>query len=293
MANEDIKILIVDDDENNRFCATHNLKRFIGYPNFAEADDGNTALEYLAQNHDVDIILLDRMMPGLSGIPTMQKLNADPAYKNMIVVFQTGEVSKEDKQECINAGSLYLLQKPYDDICMAELLRTISHHVRANRNIRKKLANGQKAEDTASFQLKTFAEAEDVAANLALHYPEPEKIYDAIYELLINAIEHGNLELGYEAKRKALKQGDYMEEINKRLEDDKYKTRHVTASIIKDGSKLVLTIKDEGKGFDRSTVLSFGPDRLREPNGRGIFKAEQIFAKMEYAGKGSEVKCWL
>jgi CheY-like chemotaxis protein len=200
MSNQDIKILIVDDDENNRFCAVRNLKRFIGYSNYAEADDGSSGLSYLEKNSDVDIILLDRMMSGVNGLDMLKTMHEKLRYPDVEVIFQTGAVSKEEKKECLDAGSFFLLQKPYDDVCMAQLLHAVSLQIRVRRRIKKYMELQTEKPFEVKFEFKTVEEAEKISAQLAMCFPNPEAAVEPVYELLINAIEHGNLGLGYETK---------------------------------------------------------------------------------------------
>lgn len=292
MGNDDIKVLIVDDDEINRECAGTNLDRFIGYSNYASADDGTSGLEYLEKNHDVDVIFLDRMMDKLDGVPMLLKMNENPAYKDIVVIFQTGDVGKEEKQECIDAGAMYLLQKPYGDTEQGIIINATIPIIRAKRRMRDKIKSGSVSSNT-SFTFKTVEEAEDVAASLATYFPNPSIICEAIYELLLNAIEHGNLGLGYYTKMSKLKQGKYSAEIAARLTSSDNSNKFATATIEKTGQSIKLTIKDMGKGFTVNDFKEFGTESLREPNGRGIHKAKKAFDKVEYINGGNEVVCTL
>jgi hypothetical protein len=291
MANDDIKILIVDDDEINRECAEMNLERFIGYSNYSSADDGTTALQYLEKNPDVDVIFLDRMMNKLNGVPMLLKMNENPDYKDIIVIFQTGDVGKVEKQECIDAGSLYLLQKPYSYIDQGVIVNASVSLIRTKRIMKKEIQSCNINVDT-SFTFKTMEEAVTIAAQLAMHFPNPHYVYEAIYELLINAVEHGNLEIGYYNKNNKLKHGTYHDELKSKLSSTD-SSKVVTSFIEKNDQSIKLTIKDMGKGFTFNDFSEFGTERLREPNGRGIYKATKVFDKIEYINGGNEVICTL
>jgi len=292
MDNGDIKVLVVDDDEINRDCAETNLDRFIGYSNYASADDGISGLEYLAKNPDVAVIFLDRMMDKLDGVPMLLKMNENPAYKDIVVIFQTGDVGKEEKQECIDAGAMYLLQKPYGDTEQGLIINAAVPIIRAKRRMKEKIQSFSGSGST-SFTFKTFEDAIDVAANLATHFPDPLAVYEAIYELLLNSVEHGNLGLGYYTKMSKLKQGKYIAEISARLVSGDNNNKFATAEIEKNDQSVKLTIKDMGKGFTFNDFKEFGTESLREPNGRGIHKARKVFDKVEYINGGNEVVCTL
>lgn len=289
--NNDIKILVVDDDENNLFCATRNLQRYIGFPNFVSADDGTTALAYLKEHRDVDIMLLDRMMKQLNGIPTLKTMQAERHYPNLEIIFQTGEVAIEDKRECLEHGTMYMLQKPYDQNEMAVLIRMLAHYVRAKRRIRQKMVE-LTGTPQQEMTFRTLGEAEEVSAQLASHFPDPLAVYEAIYAVLANAVEHGNLGIGYETKRDLLIQGTYEQEVATRLAAPEYKDKTVTASVRQENGKWLLTVRDQGKGLRLEEFPTFGPSNLREPNGRGLYIANKIFQKVESDGQGT-VSCWV
>jgi two-component system chemotaxis response regulator CheY len=135
MANEDIKILIVEDDEVNRQCGEMNLKRFTKFTNVASADDGTSGLDFLEHNPDTDIVFLDRMMIRMNGVPMLKRMNENTSYKNIIPIFQTGELGFKEKKECIDNGSLYLLQKPFNHSQQSIMTEFVAAKIRAKRRM--------------------------------------------------------------------------------------------------------------------------------------------------------------
>jgi response regulator RpfG family c-di-GMP phosphodiesterase len=286
MANEDIKILIVDDDEVNRQCGEMNLKRFTKFSNVASADDGITGLQFLEQNPDTDIVFLDRMMIHMNGVHMLQKMNENSSFRNIVPVFQTGDVGFKEKRECIENGSLYLLQKPFNYNQQGIITEFVAAKIRAKRRMFDYIESNTATE--TNFKFKSFSEAEQAAAHLALHYPKPLEVCEAIYELLINSIEHGNLGLGYNAKANISDYSTYINDISEKLAvSDKF----VTASLEKTGKKVTLTIKDQGKGFRLQEFPEFNASVIHKHSGRGIYKARQVFCSLKYSQNGSEVVC--
>lgn len=284
MANQDINIMVVDDDETNRFCTKINLE-IIGYNNFHEADDGVTCLEYLENNHDIDIILLDRMMNNLNGVPTLRKIRENPAYDNIIVMFQTGEITEEKLQECMDAGSLYLIEKPYDDKILFNFLDPIVNIIHAKRHFISNLENYKS--NKCQFELSNFNEIPNVAAQIAAHYKNPLLFYEPIYQLLFNAIEHGNLTIG-EDKNFLMSENLYKNEVNKR---QALNNKIVSVHIDKNDSSIILTIEDEGNGFTHNDKNGFAASKMTKFCGRGIFKAKSAFDKVEFANGGNKIIC--
>ena len=296
MPNEDIKILVVDDDEGNLFCIGLNIKHVIGYTNYAQAGDGQAALAYLDEHRDVDIIILDRMMTKMHGVPMLLEMNKNPECKDIVVIFQTGDITLTSKEECFNAGSLYFLQKPYDISDISQLLNPISSLIRAKRTIKERIAEALQSSPPAAnnnhntYTVRTFEEARDITAHIALHFKDPYAVVEPIYELLVNAIEHGHLAIGSK-KRMYLRNGTYMEEIAKRLDAPENQSKIVTVMVKKDNQDVSVTITDQGNGFDTEGCHEFLSDNMHEPVGRGILKAYRAFDRIEYHDGGRTVVC--
>ncbi len=106
------KILSVDDDELNRDILTEHLTA-AGYE-VVEAGDGDIALKLLAETPGIDVILLDRMMPRLSGMEVLKAVKADPHHAGIPVIMQSGAAERGQVLQGINAGAYYYLTKPYE-----------------------------------------------------------------------------------------------------------------------------------------------------------------------------------
>lgn len=139
-------------------------------------------------------------------------------------------------------------------------------------------------------KLKNLYEAEIIGESLANFFPDPLRAKLGIMELLINAIEHGNLEITSEEKANLIKENRWMEEINRRLNLEEYRQRQVQVSCSKSHEHVEIFIKDEGKGFNWHTHLEVSDDAVHHLNGRGIACAHIIgFDTLQYMADGSEV----
>jgi CheY-like chemotaxis protein len=115
------KVLIVDDDVRNIFALTSVLETHEVEVLYAEnGRDGITALE---RNPDVDVVLMDVMMPEMDGYETMRAIRKDPAYKALPIIAITAKALKEDREKCIQAGASDYLPKPVDAEKLIELIR--------------------------------------------------------------------------------------------------------------------------------------------------------------------------
>lgn len=113
-----------------------------------------------------------------------------------------------------------------------------------------------------------------------------------ISELIVNAIEHGNLGISYDDKTELNKQGKWLDEIDKRLKLPENKDKRVIVNYKKEKKIITLNICDEGEGFNWEEYMEISPSRATDNHGRGIAMSKIIsFDTIEYKGKGNEVVC--
>jgi len=115
----------------------------------------------------------------------------------------------------------------------------------------------------------------------------------ALQELVMNAVEHGCLELRYHDKIEAMAKDQYDDLIRQRRQESRFRDRRVTIRAIYDKQRRVLTyrIADEGKGFNWKTRVASCHDvcPTGDASGRGIFLAHSFFPDISYNDKGNEV----
>ena len=148
--------------------------------------------------------------------------------------------------------------------------------------------------DTVSvsrFRFRTVAEARDLARRLSADCPKPSAAETGLFELFINAIEHGNLEIGAADKGLLLAEDRLLEEIERRLQSDPYKKRQVEVDVAVTQGTRTFTVTDEGPGFNWRIYLKSDDSNLTRPHGRGILIAKKIaFDTLEYSPAGNMVK---
>jgi two-component system, chemotaxis family, chemotaxis protein CheY len=103
------KVLIVDDSKLLHRMFEMMLRQ---YP-LVHAYDGKEALERLAENGDVDLVLLDMNMPRMNGLEFLQAMKADARFKKIPVVLVTTEGSEEQTQRGLDAGAAAYVKKPF------------------------------------------------------------------------------------------------------------------------------------------------------------------------------------
>jgi CheY-like chemotaxis protein len=119
------KVLIVDDDIRNIFALTSVLERehMVVLP----AETGRDAINILRQTPDIDIVLMDIMMPEMDGNDTMRAIRQIPVFRDLPIVAITAKAMKGDREKCIEAGAWDYLSKPVDTDQMLAVLRAWLH----------------------------------------------------------------------------------------------------------------------------------------------------------------------
>jgi CheY-like chemotaxis protein len=106
------KILLVDDDVRNIFSLTSALEQHGLEVIFAE--NGREAIERLKDETEVDIMLVDIMMPEMDGYETMREIRSYPQYRDLPIVAVTAKAMKGDREKCLDAGANDYIAKPVD-----------------------------------------------------------------------------------------------------------------------------------------------------------------------------------
>ncbi len=105
-------LLVVDDDENNRYTLTQRLRRQ-GYGDVTTAADGRQALELL-RSRPFDLVLLDIMMPELNGYQVLEALKADERLRHVPVIMISAVDELDSVIRCIELGADDYLAKPFN-----------------------------------------------------------------------------------------------------------------------------------------------------------------------------------
>ncbi len=113
-----------------------------------------------------------------------------------------------------------------------------------------------------------------------------------LLELLVNAVEHGNLEITYEEKGRLQAERRLDEERRRRLLLPEYRDRRARVDLERVANALEITILDEGKGFDFERYLVLDKSRLFDAHGRGILLASTML-QIAYSPPGNRVKVTL
>ena len=115
------KVLIVDDDIRNIFALAGALERH--GMTVLNAENGKDGIETLKSNPDIEVVLMDIMMPELDGYDTIRIVRGLEEFRNLPIIAVTAKAMKGDREKCIEAGASDYISKPVNIEQLLSLLR--------------------------------------------------------------------------------------------------------------------------------------------------------------------------
>ena len=285
-------ILLIEDEDIIAGFIEHTLtKEDIQVTLMSNAE---SAWNFLQEDREsIDAILLDRNLPGMGGLEFLHRLKRSPELQRIPVIIETAASEQESIQQGIDAGAYYYLVKPLQRELLIPIVTEAANQYRDYCKLNETLAETSLALsllDKAEFSLRTLDEARLLTNAISQMYPDPKRVATGLLELLVNGIEHGNLNISYEEKTHLLMSRQWHEEVEKRLRQPEYQDRKVVVQYEKGPNQITLTITDEGQGFDWAPYLEIQPERVFHLHGRGIAMARRIsFDSLDYQGCGNRV----
>ena len=196
----------------------------------------------------------------------------------------------------MRAGAFYYLTKPFSRDLLLTVVEAALADYKRYLSLQEHLAQSTeslKLIKNAVFEIKTLAQADGMAAMLANCCPDPQKAVVGLSELLINAIEHGNLEIDFDQKTQLLANNSWQDYVIEKLKSEPYSNRYVRIELnkLEDQGELEFIITDEGTGFDWMSLEDHASKRVMQSHGRGILIAKNLsFDSVEFIGSGNQVR---
>lgn len=284
-----VRVLLVEDDPDLREALGGVLAG--AEMVVVTAEDGRVALDLIeAQPRAFDVVVTDRFMPNIDGIELLRAVKNHRELALLPVIVFTVAVEPQMVVEGIDAGAYAYLSKPVDTDVLVSVIRSAAadwRHVRElGRNI-KSDAETLTLAKRARFDYRSPDQAMGLGAFLAKACPDPDRVAMGLSELLVNAVEHGNLGIGYDEKSRLLQTDGWREEVDRRLEQPEFVDRKAVVEIERTDDGVVFTIRDEGTGFEPGPYLEIDPARVLDAHGRGIAMAKLLsFDDLRYEDGG-------
>lgn len=237
-----------------------------------------------------DLIILERSLRGLDGLQLLHRLRSKEGGSHVPVVVRADCDSTRDTREAIDAGAAYCVARPLDErlllAVVTGILRTAGRLGRRREPESPLLAHLREGR----FEFRTLEDVQGLAFELSQLCPQPECVAMALAELMLNAVEHGNLEITYEEKSLLCRQDGWRAEVEHRLRLPKYRDRRANIHVQRTPDAVLFRITDEGAGFSWQGFMSLDQQRSLDPNGRGIALARELaFRSLRYEGRGNIV----
>src|SRR5205085_12538795 len=116
------KVLVVDDDIRNIFALTAMLER--QQMEVVSVDSGQEALELLHEPNEIELALVDVMMPEMDGYETMSRMRELNSFGDRPIIALTAKAMKGDREKCIEAGASDYIAKPVNNAHLLSMLRS-------------------------------------------------------------------------------------------------------------------------------------------------------------------------
>jgi YesN/AraC family two-component response regulator len=287
----DFKILVVEDQPIYRKLLTEIIesKKF----KFIEAHDGESGLE-MFKKHKPDLVFCDVLMPKVDGLQLLKSIKK--IKPDTVVVMVTAHDCEDWVIEAIESGASNYLKKPVAFKEMSHILDKY-YKIANNKSISKNIMSVVEEK-----QLLLKFESNIQTIPLLVDYlinETGDKIKEldrfgfelGLNELIMNSVEHGNLEIGREEKQKALDKNKLNQLYKTKLKDPELANRTLTVKLHINKEIVEIEIIDEGKGFDWQKISdSIRTNDIESLGGKGIFLSKYYFDELEYIGKGNIVR---
>lgn len=291
-------VLLVDDEPDNRELLEAMLEG-TGVRSIAAADGGEALRRMHARPDDIDVVLLDWMMPDLLGVDVLARMDADDMLRDIPVVMQTAAGGDARVREGLAAGALRFLTKPFD---VAALRRVVGVAVRDRERLRKLQGHvpSAPAGPSGTRDIGSLGSAVDAARALGALSDQPGRVARGIHELLRNALEHGN-ELHVDPRPGALTGAELGDrELAALLADrdlaallaDGAGREQARLHWMTSGERVAFTVQSGGDGFDPEAELARCVELASASRGHGLRRARHDLGALTFADQGREVSGW-
>ena len=286
------RVLVVDDSTIDRYVAGTLIEEHSGW--HAEfAEDGREALVRLKTDVP-DLVLTDLQMPEVNGLELVEAIRRD--YPSLPVILMTAHGSEEIAGEALQKGASSYVPKKNLARDLVLTVENVLGVARAGRNLQQVLESLAESEccfalanDPARLQ-PLIGYFQDVMFHMKIVNKNGLiRVGTALHEALVNAIEHGNLEVPSELRdiddRKA-----YQDLLERRRSEMPYRARrlHVFAKFSQ--REVVYRIRDEGPGFDTSLLPDpTDPANFEKVSGRGLCLIRTFMDEVFFNAAGNEI----
>ncbi len=283
-------VLIVDDSPLDRRLASRFLEE-VGF-NVVTVENGKVALEQLLKSKP-DVVLTDMQMPEMDGLALVERMTIE--YPTIPVIVMTAFGSETTAVTALQRGAASYVPKQDLNKDLVSTVKNVLSVTRMRRETRTMLDSMRRIE--AEYVLNNTLEGLDSLISYLkeqlrfirlLGEADILRVGTAVYEGLVNAIEHGNLEIKSAERDKP--SGVYRRMVEERASDPVFRRRHIYLTTALTRTEATFTIRDEGPGFDPSSLPDpTAPENVGKVNGRGMFLIRTFMDEVRFNETGNEL----
>ena len=285
-------VLVVDDVALDRHLVGALIEEHSGW-SAVFAEDGRDALA-LIKLQVPDIVLTDLQMPEMNGLELVQAIHRD--YSHLPVILMTAHGSEEIAVAALKAGAASYVPKRDLARDLVPTTEKVLDMARVSRNqqqvleclveteLRFVLSNDPHRVQPLIRHLQDHLTLMNLANKAGLI-----RVGTALHECLINAMEHGNLELTSEL-RESENPEDYRKLVDERRQQQPFRDRRVLVVARFSRQSATFVIRDDGLGFDPSKLPDpRDPANLQKCSGRGLFLVRTFMDEVSFNASGNEI----
>ena len=286
--------LIVEDSITERTLLTA-LARKQGL-NVLQAGDAESA-RAVVERETPDLILLDVHLPGVDGLSLLSHIRDEHPFVPVVVISSSTDARLVE--DALNLGAVNFLHKPIKAAEFRFVVHRIARLLEEEEDVQEALESITERSTQMSIPCNPALLPRVVAylgGEVRQHYPGHSvplpDIKLALYEALANAVEHGNLEIGWEDKGEALSDSNGLRDlVALRCSTAPYAGRVVHVSVVYRPEEVEYRIRDEGQGFDpegydSARALS-NTERL---HGRGLALIRHYMDEVSWDDGGRQIR---
>lgn len=283
-------VLIVDDSPLDRRLATRFLEE-VGF-NVVSVENGQIAIDQISSVKP-DVVLTDMQMPELDGLGLVERMTVE--HPTIPVIVMTAFGSEAIAVAALQRGAASYVPKQDLNKDLVSTVKNVISVTRMRRETRTMLDSMHRLE--AEYVLSNTLEGLDSLISYLkeqlrfirlLGEADILRVGTAVYEALVNAIEHGNLEISSAERDKP--PGVYRRMVQDRASDPAFRNRHVYLTTILTRTEATFTIRDQGPGFEPSSLPDpTAPENVGKVNGRGMFLIRTFMDEVRFNESGNEV----
>jgi len=283
------KILIADDQPLLRNMLVKVMRESGLEP--IEAENGEKAIELFRTFHPA-VVLSDIMMPKMDGLTLLREIKK--IDMRAAVILMTGHGNEEILLKALRGGAANYFKKPFNVQEIVEVIKNLLQHqleIDLSHLYSPFLVRERKSFIFKTVEADIFPIIHQITLQLQNIIGNAELLNAkvGIEEMLKNAIEHGNLGITTEEKHQAIARGQFGELLKQRLNSGGNADKRIFVNAEITADHFIVTIQDEGAGFDWRGLPALEPESLLRYAGRGIFLTRIYFDEVLYNQRGNGV----